>query len=599
MIDPFLARMSEARGFLRKLWQLTRPYWFAEDRQTVRVLGFETTIKESWIARLLLALTVGLSVFIVYMSKLLNAWNARFFNALQDKSVEAFQAELIYWTVLVAVFIVAFVYRQWLTQMLTVRWRRWLSEVYFRDWLADRTYYHMELTRQGTDNPEQRIEQDCANFASQTLSIALGLLLQVLTLVTFASVLWELSGNFVIPIFGGIVIPGYMMWAAVVYAVFGSIATYLIGRSLVAVSFELERRNADFRYRMVRIRENAESIALYRGEPDEERTLRSSFARIYDTWWSFMTYNKRITWVSAFYGQAASIFPVLVAAPQYFTGRITLGVLTQTADAFAQVQGALSWFVDTFPTLAQWKAVVDRLTSFSEAMTKAKKMAADAGFETRSAKPGKLSLEDVDVRLPNGNALIEGADVTIHQGESVVVRGRSGSGKTTLFRVLAGLWPFGRGRISLPQNARILFLPQKPYLPVGTLKDALCYPDTSEQHSDAACREALEACGLAAMAPRLVEHANWSLILSGGEQQRLAFARALLYHPDWLFLDEATSALDEAAEAQMYALVRQRLAGAAIISVAHRPAVAAAHARQLVIDPANRSLASSPTEAIP
>jgi putative ATP-binding cassette transporter len=597
MVDPFLTRMRDARGFASKLWSLARPYWYAQERQELRVLGFRLVAREAWIARGLLLLIVGLSFFIVYLSKELNAWNARFFNALQEKNADAFWAELMHWVLLVALFIIAFVYRQWLTQMLTVRWRRWLSEVYFRDWLADRTYYHMELTRQGTDNPEQRIEQDCASFASQTLSIGLGLLLQVLTLITFASVLWELSGNFAIPLLGGLVIPGYMMWVAIAYALLGSYATYLIGRPLVAVSFELERRNADFRYRMVRIRENAESIALYRGEADEERSLRASFASIYDTWWSFMTYNKRLTWITAFYGQAASIFPMIVAAPQYFAGQISLGVLTQTADAFAQVQGALSWFVDTFATLAAWKAVVDRLTTFSDAMVKAKEVAKGNAFEEQAHSSSEVVLEDVEVRLPDGQVLMADVDLTIRQGESVVLSGPSGSGKTTLFRVLAGLWPFGRGRIGVPQGARVLFLPQKPYLPMGSLKDVLSYPEMPEQHTDQTCREVLALCGLGELAPRLLQQANWSLVLSGGEQQRLAFARALLYRPDWLFLDEATSALDAAAEAQMYALVRERLAGAAVISVAHRPQVAAMHHRRLVIDADGRRLVSTAVEA--
>ena len=372
MIDRFLTRIANAHSFLSKLWVLSKPYWFAEERQPIRLFGRTVLVKESWIARTLLALIVTLSVLAVYMSKLINSWNARFFNALQDKNADAFWYELQYWVILVALLIVAIVYRLWLQQMLTIRWRRWLSEVYFRDWLADRTYYRMELVSQGTDNPEQRIEADCANFAERTLSISLGLLLQVMTLVTFSIVLWELSGSFVLPILGGLAIPGYMMWAAVLYAVVGSIATYMIGRPLVRVNFNLERYNADFRYRMVRIRENAESIALYRGETDEERRLRSAFGRIYDTWWDLMRYTKRLSWLTSFYGQAASIFPFIVAAPQYFAGKIQLGVLTQTADAFAQVQSALSWFVDTYPRLAEWKAGVDRLTTFSEAMVSAK-----------------------------------------------------------------------------------------------------------------------------------------------------------------------------------------------------------------------------------
>jgi len=552
-------------------------------------------VKESWIARGLLAVIVGLSVLIVYMSKLINSWNARFFNALQEKNAEAFWAELLYWVVLVALFIVAFVYRLWLTQLLTIRWRRWLSEVYFRDWLADRTYYRMELTGQGTDNPEQRIEQDCATFCQQTLSISLGLLLQVMTLVTFAAVLWNLSGAFVLPIFGGITIPGYMMWAAVAYALVGSVATYLIGRPLVRVNFELERFNADFRYRMVRIRENAESIALYRGEHDEERRLRSAFARIFETWWSLMTYTKRLAWLTSFYGQAASIFPIIVAAPQYFAGKIQLGVLTQTADAFGQVQGALSWFVDTYATLAAWKAGVDRLTTFSEAMVRAKKAAQESDFQRSPQSTPELALQDVDVRLPNGSMLLEDVDVTIQQGDTLLLRGPSGSGKTTLFRVLAGLWPFGRGRIGLPKDARVLFLPQKPYLPTGTLREVLSYPETPDHYTEEACREVLETCMLGHLVPRLGEPANWSLVLSGGEQQRVAFARALLYRPNWLFLDEASSALDEPTERRMYELLAERLPDAAVISVAHRPTVAAFHKRQLVIDPAQHRVDSVAT----
>ena len=592
MIDRFLTRIANARSFLSKLWVLARPYWFAEERQTVGFWGYSILVKEAWLARGLLLLIVGLSVLIVYMSKLINAWNARFFNALQDRNADAFWYELTYWTVLVFFFIVAFVYRVWLTQMLTIRWRRWLSQVYFHDWLADRTYYRMELVSQGTDNPEQRIEQDCATFAQQTLNISLGLLLQIMTLITFASVLWTLSGSFVLPIFGGLEIPGYMMWAAIAYALVGSLATYLIGRPLVRVNFELERYNADFRYRMVRIRENAESIALYRGEADEERRLRSAFARIFATWWNLMKYNKRLTWLTSFYGQAASIFPIVVAAPQYFAGKIQLGVLTQTADAFAQVQASLSWFVDTYAQLAAWKAGVDRLTTFSEAMVRAKEEAAKTSFEASAQQAPELTLEHADVRLPTGTLLLHDVDLTIRQGESVLLRGPSGSGKTTLFRVLAGLWPFGRGRIKLPKDARVLFLPQKPYLPIGTLKEVLSYPETPDHYKDEDYREVLEACALEHLVPRLAETANWSLVLSGGEAQRVAFARALLYRPNWLFLDEASSALDEPTERRMYGLLAQRLPGVTVISVAHRPTVEALHGRQLVVDPTSHSVAS-------
>jgi putative ATP-binding cassette transporter len=598
MIDRFLTRLSSARSFAGKLWVLTRPYWFAEERQALALFGTTISVKEHWIARGLLAVTVGLSILIVYISKLINSWNARFFNALQDRNAEAFWFELTYWIVLVACFIVAVVYRVWLMQLLTIRWRRWLSQVYFRDWLADRTYYHMELTRRGVGNPEQRIEQDISAFTRQTLDISLGLLLQVMTFVTFAAVLWNLSSGFVLPLFGGLAVPGYMMWAAVLYALVGSWATYLIGKPLVGVNFALERYNADFRYRMVRIRENAESIALYHGEPVEERRLRGAFTRIYATWWSYMKYNKRLTWLTSFYGQAATIFPFIVAAPQYFAGRIQLGTLTQTADAFSQVQGALSWFVDTYTQLAAWQATVNRLTTFGDAMVRAKRAAEHSGFDMRPQREPELELDGVEVQLPDGTPLLQGVDVTVRKGEAVVLRGPSGSGKTTLFRVLAGLWPFGKGRIATPPpDARVLFLPQKPYLPIGTLKDALCYPDPPDRVADQDCRQALEACGLRHLLPRLSEATNWSLILSGGEQQRLGFARALLLRPDWLFLDEATSALDEPAERCLYELLRQHLPRTTLVSIAHRPGVAALHERRLVIDPASRRVLSETVPA--
>jgi putative ATP-binding cassette transporter len=573
-------RLAAAHTFLAKLWKLTAPYFWSEER---------------WTARGLLAIVIGGNVFLVYIAKLLNQWNARFFNALQDKNVDAFWAELRYFVVLAFIFIVVAVYRLWFRQMLQIRWRRWLTEVYYRDWLAERTYYRMELTNAQADNPEQRIEDDCNAFTGQTLVILLDLLSQILTLVTFTTILWGLSGSITVPIFGGLTIPGYMMWVAVVYAAIGSWLTYKIGRPLVRVNFDLQRYNADFRYRMVRVRENAESIALYRGEPDERRRLEGAFGRIFGVWWDYMRYNKRLTWFTAFYGQAANVFPIVVASPRYFTGQIPLGVLTQTAGAFGQVQGSLSWFVDVWPTLAEWKATIDRLTTFGESMEAARQVTAATGFTVERVADEALRLEDVEVALPNGRILLEQVSLEVRPGDRLMIQGPSGSGKTTLFRVLAGLWPYGQGLIQLPKDARVLFLPQKPYLPVGTLRESLCFPDRPDAHGLVAIGEALAATGLDHLADRLEEERFWSPVLSPGEQQRLAVARAILLRPDWLFLDEATSALDAAMEAKLYKLLRERLPESAIVSIAHNPSVVAFHDRRLVIDPAARRLR---TEAI-
>ena len=482
-----IRRMSETRSFLGKVWRLAAPYWWCDDIGIdTTVLGMRLRIPERWIARGLLAVIIGMAVFLVWMSKQLNSWNAQFFNALQDKnqeqfygllfSVESLSALFFSFTGLVFVWIVVAVYRLWLRQLLTIRWRRWLTGVYFRDWLGERTYYRMELVSHGTDNPEQRIEQDVNSFTQQTLTIGLGLLSEVMTLVTFSVVLWNLSGAFTLPFTEGVVVPGYMMWVAIIYAAIGSWATYKIGWPLVRVNFNMERYNADFRYRMTRVRENAESIALYGGETDERRRLHMAFGRIYDTWWEYMRYNKRLTWLTSFYYQVASIFPIVVSAPRYFSGEVPLGTLTQTAGAFAQVQGSLSWFVDTYATLADWKAVVDRLTTFGDTMLAVKKESAHQAFEPVTSEDGGLHLKDVAVGLPDGRILLGDVDIDIAPGDRVVLQGPSGSGKTTLFRVLAGLWPFGKGRVATPSTSRVLFLPQKPYLPIGTLREALSYP---------------------------------------------------------------------------------------------------------------------------
>lgn len=579
-------RLAGAADFVGKVWQLTVPYWRTSEIAEVRVFGRSMRVPERWIAWGLLAIVLFLNIGIVWILKLANDWNARFYNALQDKNVDAFWAEMRYFLVIGTLFILVAVYRLWFRQMLQIRWRRWLTDVYFREWLRDRTYYRMELTRAASDNPEQRIQEDCDAFTQQTLSIVLGLISEVLTLITFTVILWRLSGSITVPILGGIDIPGYMMWVAVAYAAVGSWLTYRIGRPLVRVNYELQRSNADFRYRMTRVRENAESIALYRGEPDEARRLEGSFGVIYRVWWDYMRYNKRLTWFTAFYGQAADVFPIVVASPRYFSGAIPFGVLTQTAGAFGRVQGALSWFVDTFGTLADWKATTDRLTGFGDAMAAAKRaQRTERQFDVVEGDAGVLALEDVEVDLPDGRVLLRDVELTLPRGRSLVIQGPSGSGKTTLFRVIAGIWPFGRGRVRLPKGARVLFLPQRPYLPLGTLRQALVYPDHADDHSDADCAEVLRACRLPDLVGRLAEEGNWAMTLSPGEQQRLAFARALLYRPDWLFLDEASSALDEPTEAEIYRMLQRRLPDATLISIAHKPGVAAFHDGRLTIDP--------------
>ena len=381
------------------------------------------------------------------------------------------------------------VYRIWLRQYLEIRWRQWLTGVYTRTWLGNNTYYRMELTGHGADNPEQRIEKDIADFTQQTLFLTLGFHLRGDdSLVTFSVILWNLSGTLIVPILGGVAIPGYMMWVAVVYAAIGSWLTYKIGRPLVRTNFDLERYNADFRYRMIRVRENAESIALYKGEPDEERRLGSAFERVYATWWDYMNSTKRLTWLTAFYGQAAVIFPFLVAAPRYFAGEIQLGVVMQTASAFGQVQSSLSWFVNSFDTLARvegHRGPAHRLFGGDGGGARGAGDRA-SGFDVATGAQSALTLDDVEVALPDGRVILDNVDLAIAQGQRLVIQGPSGSGKTTLFRVLAGLVAVraGNGAASR-REPRSCSCPRSPTSRSARLKEALCYPDKPETHSDA------------------------------------------------------------------------------------------------------------------
>ena len=561
---------------LRDAWRLAGPYWRGEERGR---------------ALLLLAAVVGLNLSTVGLDVLLSYWNREFFNSIQERDEAAFFGLLLWgrqtesgpmpgFLFIAAVYIGVAVYALYLQQALQIRWRRWLTREYLDGWLADRAYYRIALADAGTDNPDQRIAEDLRLFVDGTLGLGLGLMRSVVTLLSFVLVLWGLSGA--LEVFG-VSVPGYMVWAALVYAVLGTGLTHLIGRRLIGLNFARQRAEADFRYALVRLRDNVEGVALHAGEADEKRGLLDRFGALVGNWWEIMVATKRLTLFTTTYGQAAVVFPFLVAAPRYFSGAIPLGGLTQTADAFSQVQGALSWFVDNYRNVAEWRATVQRLSGFRHAVDAARAAAAEGGAGPRAvpADAPDLALEGVSLSLPDGRTLVEDASARIGPGESVLVTGPSGSGKSTLFRAMAGIWPFGSGRVRLPARARALFLPQRPYLPLGTLRRALCYPASGAAIPDEAVRAALRDAGLGHLESRLDEEDAWDRRLSGGEQQRVALARALLLKPDWLFLDEATASLDPEAEAAFYTLLRERLPGAAMVSIAHRPAVARYHGRAL------------------
>ncbi len=557
------------RSLLGKAWALSKPYWSSEER---------------WTARALLVSIIGMALFMVFLDVQFNSWNNNFYNALQEKQSTDFWALILWFSFLAAVYIAVAGYNRYLNLLLQLRWRRWLTDRYLQDWLTDRVHYRIELKGYGTDNVDQRIQEDLKDFASLTLSLGLDLLSSVVTLVTFAHILWTLSGPLSLPIFGGITIPGYMMWVALVYAIIGSTLTHTVGRALSGLNYQQQRYEANFRFDLVRLRENAESIAAWRGEEDERRGLRRRF---HDVWLNFSTlmqYSKRLTWFITGYRQIAIIFPFMVVSPRYFADSIKFGVIFQTASAFGQVQGALSWFVTAYGELAQWRATLDRLTSFHEAIEAARAEAlAGQGITVREGTGPDLQLNGVDVLLPDGRALLGQVHCRLKAGEHTLITGASGIGKSTLFRALSGIWPFGGGTVEVPAGARLMFLPQKPYLPIGPLREAVAYPAGGAGFTDERLRAALQDCELGHLAGRLDENEHWAQRLSPGEQQRLAFARALLNAPDWLFLDEATSALDTATEQHLYQLLRERLPATTLVSIAHRPTVAAFHRRQLVL----------------
>lgn len=564
--------MRSIRPFLHDLWTLLKPYWVSSDR---------------WPGRILLGVIVAISLFLVYLNVRLNTWNGEFYNALQDKNEAAFWQLLIQWGVIVCIYVLFGLTRIYLQMWLRIRWREWLTRRFIDRWLSHRAYYRMQFGNGVTDNPDQRIAEDLKLFVDTTLDLSLGFLSQFVTLVSFVAILWQLSGSLTL---NGITIPGYMVWVALIYAIVGTWLTHMIGRRLIGLTFDQQRYEADFRFGLVRFRENAEAVALYHGENDERRGFFDNFGHVVQNWRQLMTVQKNVFAMTTFYSLAANIFPVIVAAPRYFSGAMQLGGITQTAGAFGQVQGALSFFVDSYTDLAQWRAVVERLTTFERAIAEIERATlAGDGFKQDTHADSDLELAGVSLSLPDGRALVDHADLSFARGERVLVTGASGSGKSTLFRTLAGIWPFGHGRITKPKQARMLFLPQRAYLPIDTLAEVLRYPESALDVSEDRLAEALRAVGLPHLIPSLGEHAHWAQRLSGGEQQRIAIARALVIQPDWLFLDEATSAVDEDAESELYRLLAQHLPQASIISIGHRASLRAYHGRELRLarDPAS------------
>ena len=603
MLTSIQTKFSDFKHFTRRVWALSAPYFRSEDK---------------WRARGLLAAIVVLNLAAVYMLVLLNEWNRVFYDALQNKDQPVFWTQLGRFTYLAFAFIIIAVYKFYLTQLLEVRWRAWMTAHYLQRWLADHAFYKLELARFSSDkttsdNPDQRIQEDINLFTTYSISLSMGLLNAVVTLLSFIGILWSLSGAFSFTLGGASYnIPGFMVWMAVLYCVVGSVITHYIGRPQIRLNFEQQLYEANFRHHMVRVREYSESIALDKGEAVERAQLDLRFSSVLANYLTLIKKQKNLVWFTNFFGQAAVVFPFIVAAPRFFSGAIQLGQLMQISSAFGRVQDSLSWLVDNYSSLAAWRATTDRLTSFEDAISAAGQRTqaqaainSEANNKVAATEPTTLSASDLTLSLPTGQVLLSGLSLSASAGDSVLFKGPSGSGKSTLFRAFAGIWPFSKGRTQLPPGT--MFIPQRPYFPNGPLRDALAYPEPAALYSDEALRQALQDALLPQLASRLDVPDAWGQKLSGGEQQRLAIARVLLKKPQWIFADEATSALDEAAEKALYEKLQAHVTAVqgGMVSIAHRPSVAAFHNRQWTLEklpdgaPALYGLNESPMKNLP
>ena len=556
---------------LATIVRLALPYFRSEDR---------------WPGRLLLAAVIGIELSIVAITVILNQWYNRFYNTLQNYVWNGFVSASLFFCVLAAVFTVLAVYQTYLNQWLQIRWRRWMTQTYLRQWLNTANHYRMQLLGDAADNPDQRIADDLQMFVQQTLSIGIGILGSVVSLCSFILILWNLSEEAPLHLFGA-VIPGYLVWAALIYAIFGTVLTHRIGWPLIPLNFQRQRYEADFRFNLVRTRENSEQIAALHGEAAERDRHIDRFVNVVTNWIAIMKRQKRLTFFTQSYGQASVIFPYLMVSPVYFSRAMQLGGLMQTGSAFERVQKALSFFVDNYQLIAEYRAVVTRLSGFEDAIVAARDLALTPPTVEVLPRDNSnvISIDRLNVRLPNREPLINAERIALSPGERVLVTGPSGAGKSTLFRAIAGIWPFGSGRILVPKDAKVMLLPQRPYFPLASLAAAVSYPARLGTFENARLAEVLTAVGLGQWADRLDEEAHWNRMLSLGEQQRLAIARVILLEPDFLFLDEATASLDEAAEASLYRLLHERLKGATIVSIGHRSTLGAFHRRRFEVAP--------------
>ena len=544
-------------------WQLVKAYWQSEQRFPAYVF---------------FSIVIIMTISLVGLDVVFNYWYNYFYNALQAYDQHGAIRLLVVFFVLAAFYMVLAVYRYYISQLFSLRWRRWLTEQFIGRWLEKRGYYLLENFDEVTDNPDQRIQEDVGSLISYSIDLSMGLISAITTFLAFIYILWQLSGDvtFKMP-WGVITISGYLVWVGVLYAVIGTIITIKLGRPLISLNFEQQRREATFRYAAVDLRSHAEHVALYRGEQHEKSILRRLFSRVLDNWYLIILRQKLLLWFTAGYNQTAVVLPLLVALPNYFDKVFLLGGLMQSIRAFGSVQESLSFMVNSYTQVAQWQAIARRLTTFVNHLSDAEEQAGKENklvFE-KHAKNSILT-ENVMVKTPKQKLLSRINEEFIH-GKNYLLQGPSGIGKSTFLRALAGIWPYAAGKAIFPKHQRVMYLPQKPYMPIGTLSEAILFPDKNDPEFEKALPDILRICRLEHLIPRLLETAPWFEQLSPGEQQRVTFARVLLHKPDWIFLDEATSMLDLANEEYLYKALKKEIPQCSLISIGHRPSLSAYH----------------------
>jgi putative ATP-binding cassette transporter len=564
---------------IRQITDIADPFFETDRVRTIPFGPFGSRhMSERKVGISLVVILVVLNQLQVAINVRLSFFNRDFFNAIQTKDETAFWNLLLFvfcfWA---AIFVFSMLIEYFLESLLKITWREWLTERYSANWLSRGGLYRMNLIGEGADNPDQRIAEDVRGFINLTYSYSISVLSTLSNLVSFSIILWMIPANFVIP-GTSTVVPGLPFWVALMYSVLGTWITHKIGKPLVRLDYMQERYEADFRFSLARLREYAEQVALLRGEKAERQILGNRFSEIVQNYFGIVVRNMKLTTFTQSFFQASVVIPYIIVAPYYFTGQITLGVMTQTAGAFSRVEGALTFFISRYQSLASYKAVVDRLTTFGDAMTRAQQLgSAPPRIEHSSHDSRDLKLRDLKLRLPTGAQIVGVDELVFPAGRSTLVTGPSGSGKSTLFRAIADIWPYGEGRIEAPRDARVMLLPQRPYVPTGSLRTAVTYPGLIGAYTDEQIVHALKAAKLSGFVDQLDVEDNWGQRLSGGEQQRLAVARALLDKPEWLFLDEATSALDEKLEGEIYRMLRSELPNATIVSIGHRSTLIELH----------------------